>query len=617
MTDAAIGVSATSGERLVAPGARLVLGCLRYRWRYLVPGIVVALGYTGFRVAVPLLIRSVVDRAGAVAEGGAGAGFPLVLTTLVLAAGLAQATFAGLRRFSAMRLAIRVQADLRQRLFEHYQRLSFSFHDRVQVGQLMARANSDAEQVQNLVVYIPLTLANLLTFLAAVFFAFWIAVPTGIAAVLVLPLITLAARALATRLTPAAFRLQGVLARLTEIVEEAFRGVRVIKALGGEPAWERRFRESASEVRSSALEVAYVRARYAPLVALLSGLAVLSVMLTGGIGAARGQVSIGDLIASMFFVQMMAWPLQLLGDLAAQAQRAMVAAGRIAEVLAADPVIEEAPDAVDVPRRGGDIKFEDVWFSYGDGRSVLEGVDLAIEPGETVALVGRTGSGKSTIAALVPRFYDVQRGRVSVDGVDVRKHRLASLRDRIAVVFEDNFLFTDTVYRNIAYGAPDATEEEVRRAAQLACADEFIERLPEGYQTVVGEQGLTLSGGQRQRIALARALLKDPEILILDSPTSAVDTNVERELVEALRSATRGRTSLIVTDRPGTVQLADRVYYLEEGRVVAVGKHETLLRSEPGYAMLMGVLHKGSSSTVAEAESDGVERGTQSGEERG
>jgi ATP-binding cassette subfamily B protein len=568
------------------PGAKLIWKAVKARRRLLVPGIVVAVCYTAFRVAVPVLLRNLVDVA-----SGKASGVVLqtsVLAVLVLAAGLAQSVFAGLRRYSAIRLAIRIQTDLRQSLFEHFQRLSFAFHDATHTGQLMARANSDVEQVQNLVVYIPLTFANLLTFLFALGFLFWIDPLLALSAALVLPLITLSAQALAKRLAPVVWNLQQRLADLTQVVEEGFRGIRVIKALGKEDAWRARLTGAAVETQRAAVEAASLRAKYSPMTAAFSSLAVVLMMLIGGVALSKGRISIGDLLAAMFFVQFLSWPLQLMGDLAAQAQRTFVAAGRISQILQTESHIAEKPTAVSPPRTGGEVVFESVSFEYVPGKPVLKDISFRIEPGESVAFVGPTGSGKSTIAALLPRFYDATSGRVLVDGVDVRDFKLASLRSRIAVVFEDNFLFTDTVFENIAYGNPDASEEDVKRAARLAQADEFIEQLPSGYSTIVGEQGMTLSGGQRQRIAVARALLSDPEIVILDAATAAVDAGVEADLVEALSLAISGRTAIIVTDRPTTIQLAKRIFYMERGRIRAEGTHEELLEELPEYRSIMG-----------------------------
>lgn len=584
--EGAVGRATPLDDLNAASGARLIWRALKARRKLLFSGLVVAVCYTVFRVAVPVLLRTLIDAASGGAPG-------LVVQTsflagLVLAAGLAQSAFAGLRRYSAIRLAIRIQADLRQRLFEHFQRLSFAFHDSTHTGQLMARANSDVEQVQNLVVYLPLTFANLLTFLFALGFLFWIDPLLALTALAVLPLITLSARSLAARLAPVVLRLQQRLADLTQIVEEAFRGIRVVKAFGKEDLWQERLREAAVETRRAAVEAASIRAKYSPLTAAFSSLAVVLMMLVGGVAVSGGRISIGDLLAAMFFVQFLSWPLQLMGELAAQAQRTFVAAGRIAAILETESHIAQKPGAVSPPRVGGEIVFESVGFEYVRGRPVLEDISFRIEPGESVAFVGPTGSGKSTVAALLPRFYDVTSGRILVDGVDVRDYVLSSLRSRIAVVFEDSFLFTDTVFENIAYGNPGATEEDVRRAAALAQADAFIEELPSGYETVVGEQGMTLSGGQRQRIAVARALLSDPEIVILDAATAAVDAGVEEDLVDALSSAIAGRTAIIVTDRPATIRLARRSFYMESGRILAEGTHEELMRKLAGYRSIMG-----------------------------
>ncbi|MER3396628.1 MAG: hypothetical protein C4319_07585 [Acidimicrobiia bacterium] len=597
--DALLAGEVVGKEPSSSAGARLIWRSVKARRRLLVPGILVAGCYTGFRVAVPLLLRTLVNVA---SSGGSRL---LVRTTLlagaVLAAGLAQSVFAGLRRYSAIRLAIRIQADLRQRLFEHFQRLSFAFHDAANTGQLMARANSDVEQVQNLVVYIPLTFANILTFLFALGFLLWIHPFLALSAALVLPLISWSAQALAKRLTPVATDLQQRLADLTQIVEESFRGIRVIKAFGKEELWQRRFTEIASRTKHSALEAASIRAKYSPMTAVFSSLAIVVVMLVGGVGLSLGKISMGDLLAAMFFVQFLSWPLQLMGDLAAQAQRTFVAAGRIAQILETESHIVIKPNAISPPRRGGEVVFDSVWFEYIKGKPVLKNVSFRIAPGEAVAFVGPTGSGKSTVAALIPRFYDASAGRVMVDGVDVKDYDLKALRSRIALVFEDSFLFTDTVFENIAYGNSDATDEDVKRAARVAQADEFIEKLPEGYLTVVGEQGLTLSGGQRQRIAVARALLSDPEIMILDAATAAVDAKVEEELVGALERAIAGRTAIIVTDRPATIRLAERIFYMESGEIVAEGTHEFLLENVPSYRAM---INAGSEAEAGAGEQD-------------
>ncbi len=588
--DQAVLAGPATGEARAKEGAAIVFRTIRNRLRFLVPGLVVAVCYTAFRVAVPVLLRALVGES----SGGkaASAGTTLALAGLVLVAGLLQSVFGGMRRYAAMRLAIRIQTDLRQQLFEHFQRLSFAFHDTTHTGQLMARANSDVEQIQNLVVYIPLTFANLLTFFFALGFLVWIDPLLGLSAALVLPLITVSSMTLARKLSPVVLALQQRLADLTQVVEEAFRGIRVIKALGKEELWSVRLGSQAERARAHAIEAASIRAKYSPMTAAFSSLAVVITMFVGGVALSAGRIGVGDLLAAMFFVQFLSWPLQLMGELAAQAQRTFVAAGRIAQALSTESHVVQKEEALSPPRSGGRVVFDSVCFEYVKGRPVLQDVSFEIEPGEAVAFVGPTGSGKSTVAALIPRFYDVTSGRVEVDGVDVRDYDLKSLRSRIAVVFEDNFLFSDTVLENIAYGNPEATEEDVVRAARLAQAHDFISSLPRGYDTVVGEQGITLSGGQRQRIAVARALLSDPEIVILDAATSAVDARVEEELVEALRSAITGRTAVIVTDRPATVGLARRVFYMERGRIVACGTHDQLLEAVPSYRAIMGSGHQ-------------------------
>jgi ATP-binding cassette, subfamily B, bacterial len=308
------------------------------------------------------------------------------------------------------------------------------------------------------------------------------------------------------------------------------------------------------------------------------------VLAYGGHQVIDGNLSLGSLIAFNLYVGMLVWPLRMLGMIVAQAQRAVVSAERVNEILATDPLIRDPARPQALPPGGGEVRFDGVRFGYGEeGRAVLDGLDLRVAPGESVALVGATGSGKSTVARLLSRFYDVDRGSVSIDGVDVRHLRLRQLRRSVGIVFEDTFLFSDTIAANIAFADPDTSHEAIERAARLAGAHDFVSRLPDGYATVIGERGFSLSGGQRQRIAIARAILADPRILVLDDATSAVDPTKEHEIRDALSTVMRGRTTLVIAHRPATIALADRVVLLDEGRVVATGTHDELLATEPRY----------------------------------
>ncbi|RIK09584.1 MAG: ABC transporter ATP-binding protein [Acidobacteria bacterium] len=566
-------------------GARLIGRALVRRKVVLLAGMVLAALYTGFKVAVPVIFRSAVNRGFADGQPTGARLFPLIVLLIVMALG--QSAAGGFRRYFAIRMSTRVATDLRQRLFEHWQRLSFGFHDRVQTGQLMARANSDLEQIQNFVVYIPLLFANLLTFVAAIVFMFVINVAMAAAALAVLPLLVLTARLMAKRLSPIVARIQQRLSDLTTVVEESIAGVRVVKALGREDEQVRRLTAVADEVRDEALAAARARAIYVPLLIMLPSVATLVVFWYGARQVISGQLELGDLISFMFFIGLLIWPLQLVGELTAQWKRAVASAARAHNVLDQDPQIVDLPGARAMPRGDGQIKFDDVSFSYDNGRSVLDHLSFEVPPGSSVAIVGPTGCGKSTVARLIPRFYEVDSGSILIDGCDIKEMTVRSLRDRIAIVFEDTFLFSDTIRENIAYGCIDADDAKIEEAARLARADEFIAALPDGLDTVVGEQGMTLSGGQRQRIAIARALLTDPEILILDSATTSVDAAVENQIRDALEVVMKGRTTVIVADRPATVSLAQEVIYLEGGRLMAQGRHQDLIREMPEYRNLM------------------------------
>lgn len=566
-------------------GVKLIGRALARRKGLLLIGIVMATCYTAFKVAVPIIFRSIVNKGFVDAHPSGARIYPMLGLLLLMALG--QSVAGGFRRYAAIRMSTRIATDMRQRLFEHWQRLSFGFHDRVQTGQLMARANSDLEQIQNFVVYIPLLFANLLTFVAATVFMLLIDVPMAIAAFSVLPLLVVVARLMARKLAPVVSRLQQRLADLTSVVEESITGIRVVKALAREDEQIRRLIQVTDHVRDEALATARIRAAYVPILIALPAMASLMVFWYGAREVVAGKLEMGDLVSFMFFIGLLIWPLQLVGELTAQWKRSVVSAGRVRAVLEQDPQIVDLPGARELPRGHGHIKFEGVSFSYDGGRVVLDNLSFEVSPGSSVAIVGPTGCGKSTVARLIPRFYEVDSGRILIDGCDIRQMTIRSLRDRIAIVFEDTFLFSESIRENIAYGRLDASDAEIEEAARLARADEFISELPRGLDTVVGEQGMTLSGGQRQRIAIARALLTDPEILILDSATSSVDATVESQIRDALEMVMEGRTTVIVADRPATVSLADEVIYMEQGRVVAQGKHQDLVVGVPGYSALM------------------------------
>jgi ATP-binding cassette subfamily B protein len=376
---------------------------------------------------------------------------------------------------------------------------------------------------------------------------------------------------------------QQKMADVATVAEENIVGVHVVKAFAQEPQEQDKFTQRSEAVFQQAVRANRQRAFYVPLISFVPLLAQAAVLLVGGRMVAHGDLAIGEFIAFNLYVTMLVLPLRSLGMWIGQAQRATASGERIFEVMDEPEEVTDRAGAIELPPGEGQLRFEGVGFSYGVGSPVLEDVDLEVAPGRTIALIGHTGSGKTTLTSLVPRFYDATSGHVLVDGVDVRDVKLRSLRASIGVISQDPFLFSASVRENIAFGRGDATEEEVERAAQLAQAAEFVERLPEGYDTVIGERGITLSGGQRQRIAIARALVVDPRILILDDATASVDATTEAKIRLGLREAMRNRTTLIIAHRLSTIALADEIVVLDAGRVVARGVHDELLETSIVY----------------------------------
>jgi ATP-binding cassette subfamily B protein len=563
--------------------------------RWLVAGIVAGGLWTGAKLAVPLLAAAAVDQ-GILARDDHKI---LVYSLIIAVVGVVQAIGTALRRYTAFRISYRVETDLRERLFAHLQQLHFAFHDRAQTGQLMARANSDIQQVNLVVVLIPLTVATMFLLAGVIVVMVIHSVALALLALGALPLLSVAAARFSHRLHPVSLQLQQELGDYSGVVEESVAGIRVVKGFGTERRQEEQLRVEAEQVLDRALAGAKLRANFLPLVDFLPALALVIILGYGGHLVLQGQLQIGDLIAFNAYILYLLWPLRLVGMLIAQAARSSAAAGRINELLVTDAAVADPPHPTPLPAGGGEVRFEGVRFAYGAGPPVLSGLDLVIRPGEAVAVVGPTASGKTTVARLLPRFYDVDAGRILLDGVDIRQLRLRELRRAIGIVFEDTFLFTDSVAENIAFAEPDASMDAVREAARLAGADEFVERLPDGYDTLIGEHGYSLSGGQRQRVAIARAVLADPRVLILDDATSSVDPTKEHEIRAALRDVMRERTTLIIAHRAATIALADRVVLIEEGRIAAEGTHEQLLATSDRYRHVLA--QAGAAAPVAGA----------------
>ena len=563
-------------------GWALLRETVRNQRRGIATGVLVGLIWTAGKVAVPFLVQLAIDRGIETGDVQAIVGWSIAIAV----AGAVAAAFTGLRRFFAFREARFAEMTLRDRIYAHIQRLHFAYHDKVQAGQLMSRGNTDLQQVQNLIVMIPITISNAVTVVAVTVIMFMVDPVLTVLALGSLPLVNVFGRRFSQRLFPSMMQLQEESAQLASVVDESVQGVRVVKGFGAERVQEARLAVEADDVYDAAMSAARTRATYLPLIELLPNVGLILVLLYGGTMAIEGNLTVGELVKFNFYVVLLVPPLRMLGMIIAQAQRGAAAAERVAEVLSTEPVIADAPHARSLPSAGalGDVRFEAVRFAYDpSGEMVLDGFALHIAAGESVALVGATGSGKSTVAKLIPRFYDVLDGRVVLDGVDVREARLRDLRRAVGLVFEDTFLFSDTVAANIAFADPDASNQAIERAARLAGAHDFIVEMPDGYGTEIGERGFGLSGGQRQRIAIARAILADPRVLILDDATSSVDPTKEHEIRDAMAEVMTGRTTLVIAHRPATIALADRVVLLDGGRIVAEGTHAELLTTDARY----------------------------------
>ena len=557
-----------------------LLGFLRPYRRGVAASAVLAALAMAATVLIPLLTGRAVD---AIRHGHRH-----VLTELaivVAVAGLLRLGLTVTRRLVAGQVSLGVEYDLRRRLYERLQSLELAFFDRQQTGQLMSRATVDLQAVRFFLGYgLIFILQSALTILFTA--AAMLQLNPGLAgiALIPVPIVVFVAWRYGRRARPAIQEVQQRIAELTADVEENISGVRVVKAFAREDRQRERFRHSVSRVFDQAMISTRLQAFFGPLIGFLPQLGLAAILFFGGRSVVHHSLTVGQFTAFYTYLLMLLSPMRTLGMALGMAQRATASGARVFQILDREPELASPPGAPELPEGSGAVELRGVSLRYHPGgEPVLRDVDLRVEAGSTVALVGATGSGKTSLISLLPRLYDATEGEVAIDGADVRAVELGSLRRSIALVDDSPFLFSDSVRQNIAYARPDATHEEVEIAARRARAHDFIMRLPEGYETRVGERGLTLSGGQRQRLAIARALLASPRILILDDATSSVDASTEREIKAALAEAMAGRTTFVIAHRLSTISLADDIVVLEHGRVLARGNHDELLEQSELY----------------------------------
>ncbi|MFF8604522.1 ABC transporter ATP-binding protein [Streptomyces sp. NPDC015346] len=555
-----------------------------YAWRYK-KNVVLALGSSLAGMAVlalvPLITKVIIDDVVTARTRSLA-----VWTGLLIAAAVVVYVLTYIRRFYGGRLALDVQHDLRTEMYGTITRLDGRRQDELSTGQVVGRATSDLQLIQGLLFMLPMTIGNVLLFLISLAVMAWLSIPLTLVALAVAPALWFIAKRSRTRLHPATWYAQQQAGTVAGVVDGAVTGVRVVKGFGQEDQETGKIREASRRLFAGRLRTIRLNSRYTPALQAVPALGQVAVLALGGWLATRGQITLGTFVAFSAYLASLVGPVRMLAMVLTVGQQARAGVDRVLELIDTEPVIKDGTKELPADAEAT-VEFDDVSFAYEDGRPVLDGFSLEIRSGETVAVVGASGSGKSTVSLLLPRFYDVTHGAVLVGGHDVRELTLDSLRAAIGLVPEDSFLFSDTVRANIAYGHPEATQEQIETAARAAQADRFITDLPEGYDTKVGEHGLTLSGGQRQRIALARAILTDPRLLLLDDATSAVDARVEHEIHEALASVMAGRTTLLIAHRRSTLNLADRIAVLDDGRLSDIGTHEELERRSPLYRQLL------------------------------
>jgi len=565
---------------------RLLSFTLPY-WRTVILAWIFVAGASAFMLLMPILVQYAIDTGVDIDSNGIAIGERQTLIWIgvaIVAISALRGAFAYGQTYAGEWLASRVAYDVRNEVYNHLQRLSFAYHDKAQTGQIMSRATQDVEAVRLLISFGVMRIAYMVILLISVFIIMTITNwQLALVAWLFVPIVAGRSIFVARRLRPIWMHVQDLQGRMGAVLQENLSGMRVVKAFAQEQQESKKFSREAKDLFENAFTANRIQAFNQPLLTGIWMLAMVSVGWYGAILIDQGALKPGELSAFMLFLVILQVPVRLLGWIVMMFARAQSAGERIYDILDAESAVQEKPDAMDMADVQGHVRFEDVSFAYDAISPVLRGVDIEVRPGQVVALLGPTGSGKSTVVNLMPRFYDVTEGAITIDGVDIRDMTIASLRANIGPVQQDVFLFSATIRDNIAYGAIDATQEEIERATKAARLHDYIISQPEGYDTWVGERGITLSGGQRQRIVMARTLLTDPKILILDDSTSSVDTETEHLIQQALAEVMKGRTTFVIAQRLKTVISADQILVLQSGQIVERGTHSELIEQEGLY----------------------------------
>ena len=561
-------------------------------------GITLMLTTMMLGVSVPALIGKLVDSIEPTLSTGEISDF-IFLVTIILIISLIRSIGGAIGSYQLGRVSNQLEADLRSVVYNHLFTLSFSFFDKTQTGQLISRANSDIKTIQMFLMIAPMLLTSLLSFVFAAIYMLSVHLTLALASMIAIPLVFFLSVKLRKLTFPLSWLTQARQADVAVIVDENINGQRIVKSFAQELMQVNLLARAAKKLQWVQVRSVDVSAFYNPLIENLTVLGSVLVWVYGGWLVIEGEIALGSLVAFTMYLMMIQMPFRFLGWMLMLEQRAKASAGRIFEILDETSEIKDKEDKVEMKEIKGSISFKNVSFAYAN-EPILKGLSFEVEPNETVAIVGQTGSGKSTIIRLLSRFYEVDKGSISIDGVKVQDMGVKNLHYHIAQVLDEPFLFSVSIKDNIAYGRPDASMDEIIQAAKAAEAHDFIEQTSEGYETVVGERGYTLSGGQRQRLGIARALLVDPSILILDDATSAIDVRIEAKIHKSLLKLLNKRTTILIAHRLSTISLADRILVLDKGKILASGTHEYLLTNEPRYSEILA--QQSNKETVVEEE---------------